>query len=68
MDPSIQSLFDAALKLPDADRSDLVFRLLETLPPPEVLRDDAPDFEQELERRFADQSDAIPWLELRAEQ
>ncbi len=44
-------IHDAALALPDAERADLAFRLLQSLGPPTVMSEDSPAFESELERR-----------------
>jgi len=44
-------IHDAALALPDDERADLALRLLQSLKPPNVLSEDSPAFESELERR-----------------
>ena len=61
-----ETLYQAALQLPDEDRLALVAKLLETLPPGLSTLDD-PTFVEELERRFADDTGAVPWSQLRAE-
>jgi putative addiction module component (TIGR02574 family) len=68
MTPQSQSIFDAALALPEAERALLVERLLETLSPePAELTVD--QLEAELDRRFAeyqrDPSVGIPWPEIK---
>ncbi len=70
MDPQHQAVFDAALALPEAERSLLAERLLETLSPE---ADDVSDDEMaaELDRRRAEIEQGtvkpIPWSELRFE-
>jgi len=66
MSESAQQLLTAALQLPDDQRAEIAFRLLETLPPPEgILSVDDPEFEEELERRANDATPGIPWNQLR---
>ncbi len=70
MKPQTQALYEAALALPEAERSLLVECLLETLSPElEELTDD--ELFAELERRRAefeqDPSMGIPWSEVRFE-
>jgi putative addiction module component (TIGR02574 family) len=71
MSPESQSLFDAALTLPEAERSLLVQRLTESLPPD---ADDLADEElfTELERRRIEVEEGqvrpIPWAEFRLEE
>lgn len=61
-------LFEAALRLSDDQRAAIAFRLIESLPSPGDQIDlDHPGFLEELDRRFADPSGAIPWSELRDE-
>ena len=67
MEETTQTLFNAALKLPEDERTSLVLRLLETLPNPNVMSENASELEEELERRFADQTGAIAWTDLRSE-
>jgi len=68
MDPQYQSLFDAALGLPEDERILLVQRLLESLPPAtDITQED--QLEAELERRYEDvergQAGLVPWSELK---
>jgi putative addiction module component (TIGR02574 family) len=49
MEPT--QVFHAALSLPEEQRADLASRLLDSLTPATGLSEDAPDFEDELERR-----------------
>jgi putative addiction module component (TIGR02574 family) len=65
-----QSIFDAALALPESERALLVERLLESLSPePEDITDD--ELFSELERRRAEIEQGlvkpIPWSEVRLE-
>jgi hypothetical protein len=61
-------ILEAALSLPEGDRLDLAHRLLDTLPPePDLLSLDDPNLIEELDRRVADDSGAIPWSELKKE-
>ena len=53
MSSDSSQIFDAALVLPDGERADLAFRLLQSLKPPGVLSDHDLDFEVEIERRIA---------------
>jgi putative addiction module component (TIGR02574 family) len=71
MTPKIQSLFEAAMALTEAERILLVERLLETVPPDdEELSDD--ELFAELERRRAEVEQGslkpIPWSEVRLEE
>ena len=62
------SIFEAAIKLPEGERMELVSRLMDTLPDaPNLLCIDDPNFLEELDRRSADDSDSIPWSELKKE-
>ena len=62
------SIFEAAVQLPEDERLELVSRLMDTLPPePELLSLDDPNLLEELDRRAADDSGAIPWSELKKE-
>jgi putative addiction module component (TIGR02574 family) len=60
--------YEAALKLPESERLALVSRLMETMPAEDssLSLDDASLIE-ELDRRFADNTDCIPWSQLKAE-
>ena len=44
-------VYDAALSMPDGDRADLAYRLLQSLKAPAVSSEDDPGFEDQLERR-----------------
>ena len=70
MTSQIQAILDAALALPEAERAELVDRLLETLPP-EHEGFSEEEFVAELERRSADfdrgTADGILWSELKKE-
>ena len=46
------SLYEAALSLPEQQRADLAYRLLESLEPAAGLSETSPGFEDELERRM----------------
>jgi hypothetical protein len=64
-----ETVFEAALGLPENERLALVSRLLETMPPDDAaiaLDDDS--LVEELDRRFADREGSIEWSALRAEQ
>jgi len=60
------ALYEAALQLPEGERLDLAVRLMDTVPPGMLSEDDV-DFLAELDRRAADDSDSIPWSELKNE-
>lgn len=71
MSPETQSLYQAALALPEAERVLLTERLIEALSPEEAeLTDD--EMLAELERRRADVEEGrvkpIPWSEVRFEE
>ena len=61
-----EALFEAAMNLPEGQRLDLAARLLDTVPPG-LLSEDDPDFIAELDRRAADESESIPWSQLKNE-
>jgi putative addiction module component (TIGR02574 family) len=62
------SIFQAAVQLPEGERLELVTRIMSTLPAePELLSLDDPHRIEELDRRAADDSDAVPWSQLKAE-
>ena len=71
MDMQSQSILDAALALPEAERLVLVERLLETLPDDEIEVTEE-EFHAELDRRHAevmrDPSCLIPWSKLKLEE
>ncbi|MCE5266333.1 MAG: hypothetical protein LLG00_00405 [Planctomycetaceae bacterium] len=61
-------IFEAALKLPEAERLTLASRLLATIPEETVSPSvDDPALVDELDRRFAAREGSIAWSELRAE-
>ena len=63
-----ETVFEAALGLPENERLALVSRLLETIPVDDsALSLDADSLVEELDRRFADREGSIEWSELRAE-
>ena len=64
MDVTPEALHEAAMKLPENERLNLVTRLLDTVPPGITSNDD-PDFIEELDRRFNDGTPTIPWSEIR---
>jgi len=51
MNPASMHVFDVALTLPDDQRAELAYRLLQSLKPPGALCGDSPTCETELERR-----------------
>jgi putative addiction module component (TIGR02574 family) len=66
MQLNADSIFEAAVKLPEGERMELVSRLMDTLPDaPNLLSVDDPNFLEELDRRAADDSGSIPWSELK---
>jgi hypothetical protein len=66
MQLSADSIFEAAVKLPEGERMELVSRLMDTLPDaPNLLCVDDPNFIEELDRRAADDSGSISWSELK---
>lgn len=68
MQLTADSLFEAASKLPEGARLELVSRLMDTLPgPPNLLSLDDPNLIEELDRRAADDSGTVPWSELKNE-
>jgi putative addiction module component (TIGR02574 family) len=68
MQTDFQAVLDAAMQLPEADRLALVSRLMQSLPPEDnsVSLDD-PELAAELDRRFAQSDEGIPWSQLKAE-
>jgi putative addiction module component (TIGR02574 family) len=68
MELTADNIFEAAAKLPENERMELVTRLMDTLPPePDLLSLDDPNLIEELNRRAADDSGAIPWSQLKNE-
>jgi hypothetical protein len=69
MSLSLEMVWEAAQSLPEAERLALATRLLETLPEDGIaISVDDDLFVQELNRRFADSKDDVPWSQLRNEQ
>jgi putative addiction module component (TIGR02574 family) len=70
MSNEIPSIVDAALNLPDSERANLAYRLLQSLKPPKVLSDANSQFEPELDRRVEDyeagRTTASDWEEVAA--
>ncbi len=62
-----ETIFVAAMQLTKRERRDLAHRLMDSLPEEAGLSLEDPNLLPELERRFADQSGAQPWSELREE-
>ena len=58
------TIFEAALSLPDHERLELASRLLDTVPA-SIMSADDPDLVEVLDRRFNDGSPTIPWSEIR---
>lgn len=68
MQLTTDTIFQAAVQLSEDERMELVTRLMDTFPPePELLALDDPNLLEELDRRAADDSGAIPWSELKNE-
>jgi len=62
------SIFEAAVQLPESERLELATRLMDTLPANlELLSLDDPNLVEELDRRAADDAGAISWSQLKAE-
>lgn len=53
MNEPTSNLEHAALSLPDAERADLAYKLICSLPPAPGLDAESPQFDAELERRMA---------------
>jgi hypothetical protein len=63
-----ETVFEAALGLPEAERLALASRLLETIPVGDsTISLDDDSLLEELERRFADREGEVDWSDLRAE-
>jgi putative addiction module component (TIGR02574 family) len=68
MQLTTDTIYPAAVQLSEGERMELVTRLMDTFPPePELLSLDDPNLLEELDRRAADDSGAIPWSELKNE-
>ena len=60
------TIFQAAVQLPEGARLELISRLMDTLPgPPGLVSLDDPNLLEVLDRRAAYDSGSIPWDELR---
>lgn len=69
MESRADDILQAALQLPEGERIVLVSRLLESIPAEEsTISVNDPAIEEELQRRFANREDAIPWSQLRDEE
>jgi hypothetical protein len=64
MQLNADTIFEAAMNLPENERLDLASRLLDTIPPGTTSSDD-PEFIAELDRRFNDGGATISWSEIR---
>jgi putative addiction module component (TIGR02574 family) len=63
-----ESVFEAALGLPEDERLALVSRLLETIPVDDsAISLDDDSLVEELDRRFADREGSVDWSALRTE-
>lgn len=67
MELSLERVFGDAVSLSAAERSELVYRLIDTLPDDELEAEAIDISEEELDRRLADREGSIPWSELRDE-
>ena len=68
MEANVRTVLDAALQLPVNDRLEIASQLLDTVTPDdETLQLDDPSLIKEIDRRFADREESIPWNELRDE-
>jgi hypothetical protein len=68
MEVSVETVMEAALQLPVSGQLEVASRLLETITPDDGLFDiDDPELLAELDRRFADNSECIPWNVIRQE-
>lgn len=65
--PNPDTILQAALELSEEQRIALVTRLVESLPETAASSFDDAEFQRELERRFADSADTIPWSQVRDE-
>jgi len=63
-----QSLFDAAMQLPEAQRLTLISKLMDSVPADDNTTSlDDPNLTTELDRRFAEGDEGIPWSQLKSE-
>jgi hypothetical protein len=65
MQLTIDETFEAAVNLPEDQRLELVDRLMDATPPDGIMSDGDPGFHDELQRKFSDGSESIPWSEVR---
>jgi len=65
MNRDAEAIFEAALALSEADRLALVNRLMDSMPDNVALLFEDEDFRAELERRFTDGDEGIPWSQVR---
>jgi hypothetical protein len=64
-----EAIFSEALSLSESERLTLISRLLETMPADDsTLSLDDASLIEELDRRFSDSAESIPWSELHAEE
>jgi hypothetical protein len=69
MDSDLNTVYEAAMMLPENERLALASRLLGTVPAEDAAMSlDDPSLIEELDRRFADREGSITWPELRAEE
>ncbi|MCC7475148.1 MAG: hypothetical protein IT425_07105 [Pirellulales bacterium] len=64
MQQSFESIYEAAMELPEGLRLDLAARLLDTISS-EMKSEIDPEYLAELDRRFSDGSTTIPWEVIR---
>jgi hypothetical protein len=61
MELTADTIYEAAVRLPEGQRLDLVSRIMDSLPgPPGLLSIDDPNLIQELDRRSADDAGSVP--------
>lgn len=66
MSTQSDSIFNAAMQLPELERMEIVSRLLESFPENTGGIDlDDPQLEAELDRRFAETEGMVPWQTLK---
>jgi hypothetical protein len=64
---SVDELFEAAMRLPDQQRRELLDLLVDSIRPEGIMSDDDPSFHEEIKRRMNDTSEGVPWRDLRDE-
>lgn len=67
MSTTLQSIYDAALQLSEAERLELADRLFDSVPEAEPIDVDDPNFIAEMERRAKEPVSGIPWTDIYAE-